>query len=534
MSKVIEQFHADMDAEIQRVDERYSLIHDKLLQEAKVAKEAWDKTLKKIQKQQSVPTDEEEAIRDAWEKVSYRYNSSVLKWKFAREAIRKKMKKKVLDFYQEHPGEVGDLMSLIKDETPTLLLRASLRADREFLPEEARRREKVKDIIQNYSDNDDLEVEKVDTQFIHDVTFSDEALRKYIRLSLKEYLDLLKEFAPDTFQEANAYIDDCIVDKKHIVDEQKKHLSTEPLAKKPTILSVTTLRAKEAIFGVTKVEGATFDPRKNDYLYNDLLPVQIGVGTLKKRAISTIVSIDFKKMEKMGVTIGREHRLTPYDREVHNAISTLCTTGNEYITPQMVYQVLSGNKKDAKMTNKAREEILKSIDKMMFTEIEIDATEEVNVGWNKRAKYKGPLIPSERVEVIRLNGQEVVDCIHLFRNPPLYDYANNKSQIDRVDIKMLNAPVNNTPENIELKGFLLRRITSIKNPHSNLTPVIRYDALYEYLGVTASNDAALKKRRKEIRDRVREILNFWVQEGFILGYQEEKEGKSISKIKIKV
>ena len=62
------------------------------------------------------------------------------------------------------------------------------------------------------------------------------------------------------------------------------------------------------------------------------------------------------------------------------------------------------------MTSKAREEILTSIDKMMFTEIEIDATAEVNAGWNKKAKYKGPLIPSERVEVIKLNGQEVIDC----------------------------------------------------------------------------------------------------------------------------
>ena len=99
---------------------------------------------------------------------------------------------------------------------------------------------------------------------------------------------------------------------------------------------------------------------------------------------------------------------------------------------------------------------------------------------------------------------------------------------------MLNAPVNNTPENIELKGYLLRRITSIKNPNSKLSSVIRYDALYEYLGVTASNETALKKKRKEIRDRVKEILNFWIHEAFIKGYTEEKEGRTIAKLKIEI
>ena len=86
-------------------------------------------------------------------------------------------------------------------------------------------------------------------------------------------------------------------------------------------------------------------------------------------------------MKKLGVTIENEQRLTPYDREIHNAVSTLCAAGNEYINPQMIFQVLSGNTgQRAKISNEAREKILRSIDKMRYTEIEIDATEEVRVG----------------------------------------------------------------------------------------------------------------------------------------------------------
>ena len=209
MSKVISQFHVERDLEIQRIDEYYSPIHDELLQEAKEAKDTWDKTLQKIQEQKSVPTDEEDALRDAWEKASYRYNASVLEWKFACEAIKKKTRKNIVEFYQEHHDEVKDLVPLVKDEVLKLLLKASMKVDREYLPEEAKRREKVKNIIKDFAD--DIDVEKEDTQFIYDVTFSNEALRRYIRTSLKEYLDLLEEFAPDSFQETDKYIENCII-----------------------------------------------------------------------------------------------------------------------------------------------------------------------------------------------------------------------------------------------------------------------------------------------------------------------------------
>ena len=149
----------------------------------------------------------------------------------------------------------------------------------------------------------------------------------------------------------------------------------------------------------------------------------------------------------------------------------------------------------------ARKKILDSIDKLRHSDIEIDATAEVNVGWNRKATYKGALIPSERVEIININGQEVADCIHLFRNSPLYDYADNKNQVGRVSIKMLNAPISNTPENIELKGYLLREISSMINPKSKLKPIIRYDTLYEYLGITSPSEGALRKKKKERNPR---------------------------------
>ena len=184
------------------------------------------------------------------------------------------------------------------------------------------------------------------------------------------------------------------------------------------------------------------------------------------------------------------------------------------------------------MTPAMRDEIIKSIDKLMGTIIEINASEEVKAGWRQEAEYKGALLPCKRVSKkdIRINGQEVIDCIQLLGSSPLYDYAKGINQISRASIDMLNAPVNNTPENITLKGYLLRTITSMKSPKSKLKPVIRYDTIYEYLGIENTD----KMAKKRVRDRTKEILNFWVNEGLITGFDEEKEGKTFEKIKIEL
>lgn len=304
-------------------------------------------------------------------------------------------------------------------------------------------------------------------------------------------------------------------------------------------VKAATSKAKEIVSSTTKLETKVFSTQDNPKLYQ-ATEAEIWVGNNKKRReIHTITSIDFDEMKKKGVSIPSEKWLTPFDREILSAASSLFEAGNEYITPRMILQVLSGNKKDIDMTPAIRDEIIRSIDKLMNTSIKIYASAEVEAGWRKEAEYVGHLLPCERISqkdmVVTLNGQEVADCIHLFRNSPLYDYARGINQISRVNIEMLNTPVNNTQENIMLKGYLLRQITSMKSPHSKLKPVIRYDTIFEYLGLDENdNDNTIRHKKQRIRERVKEILNCWVENGLITGFEEETEGRGKKIVKVKI
>ena len=305
------------------------------------------------------------------------------------------------------------------------------------------------------------------------------------------------------------------------------------------IIKASTQRIDNISSGVTKIEGTIFNPRKNKNLYSRKqekvdFDAKMCVGYYKGKEINSLVDLDFDGMKKKGVSIPNENWIVPFDREVHSAIASLFKAGNECMTPQMIFQVLSGNSKTAKMTPQMRETIIESVSKLRLTEVKIHAQEENAVGWSSKSVYEGVLIPSERIECILLNGQRVADCIHILRTPPLYEYADNKDQISRVDIRMLNAPVNNTPGNIELKGYLAREISSMKSGRSNITPVIRYSTLYEYLRIESTSEKAQKTLKLRVRETVKSILTAWKESGYIKDFHEEKEKRTIAKIVIEL
>lgn len=249
-----------------------------------------------------------------------------------------------------------------------------------------------------------------------------------------------------------------------------------------------------------------------------------------KKQITTLASIDFEKLDG-SVQIKNRRELTAYDREVHDAIITLYVDGsNEYITPQMIYQVMTGNP-DAYLNPKQAEAISESITKCMYSKLTIDASEEAEIYGFDSFKYDGNLISGERVTAT-LNGT-VAECLRILRPPVLYEYANKKNQIGRFDIKLLNSPINKTEEIITLQGYLYRRILSMKGS-ANLSKTIVYDTVYNQIEVTATSDGALRKKKSKVRDQIKKILDYWKQEGFIANYLENKRGTKIYSVTIKL
>ena len=318
-----------------------------------------------------------------------------------------------------------------------------------------------------------------------------------------------------------------------IVENKNSEITEHEIVKEnhPQVISV---KADHYRINTSKLDNIAFDPSKNEAVYkaSDINEIRVNVSRSSKKRIDTLFYIDFNDAKSNGLDISHEDRLTAYDSEIHNAVATLAAAGNKCISPNMIFQLLSGNtseKHKSGMSPETREKIVKSLNKMRMTNVKINASSEVKAGMILGGIIENYLIPAKRAEMT-LNGQIIKDCIYLYDQLPLFLYASKKNQIASVDIKMLDTPLLNSAENIALKCYLIKRILSLSNEKNNMSGVIRYDTLYQYLNIQASNQDRLNHKHKQIREKVKTLLNFWKEKKFIKDYKEEKEGRLFTKV----
>ena len=293
------------------------------------------------------------------------------------------------------------------------------------------------------------------------------------------------------------------------------------------IISVNTSYVDNIVLDLNKVSNIAFNPEKNLALYKGNLQRIAMERKGSKKEINALVSINFdsKAMKEKGLSIHGTEKLAPFDKIVLDAVNTLYFEGhNEYITTDMVFHVMTGNI-NKRITPKYSEEINNSLIKLLFTHITIEASEEAQMYPNlKDFKYDSTILPGDMVRA-KLNGTEVA-CIHIYKTPPLYLYANHKNQISKVDITLLQKPfakgIHENQESMTLLHYLLRRIIAVKS----LSNAIKYDTLYHDFGY----EEAGKQYKLFFRKKIKAILDAWKGSIFgdikFLDYSEKKLGRT--------
>lgn len=222
-----------------------------------------------------------------------------------------------------------------------------------------------------------------------------------------------------------------------------------------------------------------------------------------RKQITTIARINFDAPQLQGIK-----GLTYYDRMVYDAITTLYINGkNEYITPQMIYQVMTGQPDN--YATKGQESLInESITKFMYGGIYIDASQEAkDRKLPGKYTYDTNLLHAERMRQ-NLNGT-ITDCIRLIKAPVLYEYADEKNQIARIPVAALASPVRKTEDIMALQAYLLERVLAMRGSKTAERD-ISYQTIYDKLwGAEAAEASRMKKKR--IREHAATILTYWCQ-----------------------
>lgn len=342
-------------------------------------------------------------------------------------------------------------------------------------------------------------------------------LRKWIYASISK--------ATAISEEEKAYIDKWVAVSKRLDKKQEKPLEEVFISGRP----------QSRVDMMDKLTRLTFE----NALMNNDTPIKMEKhGSKKEINVFANITMDEKKGIKI-VTPTGINNLTSAHQEVYNAVVTQSIAGgNEYMTIPMIEYALTGRYDKKQLREERVNEINDILTLLMTSHIYIDANNEFAA--YKYApgtfRYDGPLLAAERV-TRKINGV-TTSCIHLLREPVLYTYANAKNQIARYPLKLLDVPMNNNMENISLKGYVIRRIEAMKNKKNKISNVMLYKTIYEKTeqqsGPLGKTPASIKKKKMKIRDKVKIILGYLKESGDIKGFTENKKGREIVSVSIKL
>lgn len=216
-------------------------------------------------------------------------------------------------------------------------------------------------------------------------------------------------------------------------------------------------------------------------------------------------------------------KLSQYDKRVYMAAAALFNAGNSVVTASQIYKTMSGNKRPAS-TSLAN--ISKSLEKMAKIRLSIDNTDE-----NKAMKnlplyiYKGSLLPCESIAAY-INGKFTEEAIHIFREPPLLEFARSRKQLTTFSRKLFDTPISHTELNMAVEDYLIQRISRGLEHQNNK---ILLSTLFE--AITPEDSTPRQKRhiKESGHEKIKAILNHYKNIDFIKDFTLTKNYIHIEK-----
>lgn len=290
--------------------------------------------------------------------------------------------------------------------------------------------------------------------------------------------------------------------------------------------------AEQSIPVLTELPGGQFSfipeiPNRIQKARGPLLDEVLGQGMLEETSIliddvaestptplpiQTRVMLDYEQINIE--TVGM--RLNAFDREVIDAVVSL-RPYNDYITPEMIYQVMMGKQTARYITDKQREMVRKSLMRCSHARIRISLTDmsEKNSPIGRQLKKQGIKAEySEQVLSFKLMSVEkrgkIFDHYVIDSEPVLSRYAVSLGKVSVFPIELFDTRVSKTTKNIVLQSFLLRAIDEMYRDSSVPTTIDLFDI---YAAIDATNE--LRQHKLRIRGTVETIFEDWIEKKYI-------------------
>lgn len=216
--------------------------------------------------------------------------------------------------------------------------------------------------------------------------------------------------------------------------------------------------------------------------------------------------------------------LIRFDSDVANVCISEWEAGNRYVTYSTIYRTLTGKvgESDANPSKVQLAAIKHSIKKLMNVKLDIyfyDACTKLGYNNGEKIHIKDYIIPSRFVDCT-INGQKTT-VIELTAESPLLTIARLKNnQIISYDVELLNIPKQkNTPLNIELKHYAIRRVMETKAHPKQMSPAITFADVLEKCRIADADN----KKKHRVRESLKAVFEHLLACGEIDSFQVNKK-----------
>ena len=251
----------------------------------------------------------------------------------------------------------------------------------------------------------------------------------------------------------------------------------------------------------------------------------------KKAIVSASIALDGEKYKDLAKRLDLPEGLvissniSHFDVMVENAVARLYDRSYRRINAKMIYKEMTGYSGGSSSIGAA---MLKKIEDVMFrlkfTQIAINYTQQERL---RNPKDKGEhFIIDEIIDAgidvsVDSKTGAVSEIWFLLKERPLIsEYSQRVNQIFTYQYKMLDIPgMNHTEETISLIHILLNQYAICERKG---TSKIDIDTLFEKMGMELTTD-----KKYHFVKNCEKIFSAWKEGGYILKFEEKKEGKKL-------
>ena len=373
--------------------------------------------------------------------------------------------------------------------------------------------------------NGNIKIENVENVTSQNVTL--EFAQESKNITKSREIDMMdKIYNPDGDIISCTFSDDDEDEEQELLDQ----LANESEPPEPHKVCVTAPVNKHIPNDKTRKTTFTFMPSKGKMTKK--VTLNLNETSLKNKKKGIISSVDV--VTKINIfypdnAILDRPPLKPFDGEVLDACISIQAAGNKFTTIDTIYRCMIGSSDKRKQPSPIMEKVIKlALDKLLFCKVRIDLTDACKrLGYNKGKPVilHNSFIPGFYVENVEVNGK-LTTVIEFYEPSPLFKIAQIKNgQIISYPTSLLDTPGYNTPDIIVIKNYMLRRMwESIK--HKQMRPILTFKDIFE----KAQLFNLSRKQRGRFYQQIEEILDFWVQQDFLVSYKFVTKNKAFYSI----